>query len=253
MIHTKKQQKQEEQYVFPYHYLDLKVDIYRYIYSIEYLSLIREIKKLMMPFKGQFVLDVGCGDGRLCYELKKANLEVVGVDFSERAIDFAKAFNPSVKFYVKDIKDLQLNHKFDFIILMETLEHLIPKQIPTIMKNLSKNLKKEGRLIITVPSTNLPVEKKHYQHFSEKSLMNTLKPYFKINKVIGYHKKGNEKFIFSNLQRIAVLLYPFKKRLSLTKYFKFMADYYQKNIATGPAKSCLGLIAICQKDPTFSK
>jgi len=54
----KRQQVQESEYVFPYHYLDLKVEIYKYVHYIEYLTLIEIVKNLLKPFKGQKILDV---------------------------------------------------------------------------------------------------------------------------------------------------------------------------------------------------
>lgn len=69
--------------------------------NIPYLHRLEMVKQLLRPFSGQYVLDAGCGDGRLCYELRKENVQVMGVDMSERAISFAKAFNPDINFLFK--------------------------------------------------------------------------------------------------------------------------------------------------------
>jgi len=244
---TKKQKIQEETYIFPYHYLDLVDEMYM-LTNIEYLGLLKIVKELLKPYKNQLILDAGCGDGRLCYELKKEKVNLVGVDFSKRAIRFAKAFNPEVKFFVQDLEKLRISEKFDYIVFMETLEHIIPNRIPKILDNFSKVLKENGKLIITVPSSNLPLEEKHYQHFTEDRLKKTLEPYFKLEKIYGYSEIGYKRNIFLNLRRIGLLLMPFRKRLKIIiKFFKFMNNFYMKNIALTNPKNGLRLIAVFKK------
>ena len=87
---TNKQIHQEDEYIFPYHYLDLGVEQYKFLWNIEYLNYIKAIKDLLKPFSGQFVLDAGCGDGRFCYELKDENIKIVGLDFSGQSIRLPK-------------------------------------------------------------------------------------------------------------------------------------------------------------------
>ncbi|KKP40127.1 MAG: type 12 methyltransferase [Candidatus Peregrinibacteria bacterium GW2011_GWC2_33_13] len=246
---TEKQQNQEAQYLFPYHYLDLASDHHKLLWTIEYLDLLGLVKKMISPFNNQKILDVGCGDGRFCYELKKENAKIAGVDFSEKAISFARVFNPEVDFFVQDIKNLNVPMKFDVVILMETLEHFIPSEIPVILSSLSNILKEDGKIIITVPSKNLPLAKKHYQHFTAESLTETLKPYFKIMKISGYGKTGYHKKIFSFLRKIGYFVFPFINRISLAKrFFIILNEYYKKHLSAGKPEACNGLIAVCVKN-----
>jgi len=244
----KEQIHQELQYNFPYHYLDLEPEMVGISgWRIEYLNLLKAIKNLTRPFKNQLILDAGCGDGRFCYELKNENVKIIGVDYSKQAISFAKAFNPNIKFFVQDLKNLKLPYKFDYIVLIETLEHFAPQEIIKILKNLLNVLKKEGKLILTTPSTNLPLTKKHYQHFTEESLSDILGPYFKITKVVGYSKRGFKRKIFNNLVKMIVLS-PLSFKLKIVrKYYKFLDKYYAKNFMMSKPKYCNGLIAICRK------
>jgi len=244
----KRQQVQESEYVFPYHYLDLKVEIYKYVHYIEYLTLIKIVKNLLKPFKGQKILDVGCGDGRFCFELNKENVKITGIDYSKRALVFAKAFNPNIRFFRMDIKQLKIKNRVDQIVLIETLEHIPPSHVSSVLKALSETLVKKGKLIITVPSTNRKKSDKHYQHFSEESLENALTPFFQKVKIIGYGKTGFIRLLFINLKRLGIFLYLFDKFGFFTKkYFKFLKCFYRKNLATGKPEECLGLIAICEK------
>jgi 2-polyprenyl-3-methyl-5-hydroxy-6-metoxy-1,4-benzoquinol methylase len=246
---TKEQKHQEEEYTFPYHYNDLASEHNKILRSTEYLDLLDQVKNTLNPFNGQAILDVGCGDGRLCYQIKNENCKIVGVDYSERAISFARAFNPSVDFYVQDIENLNLPLKYDVVILMEIIEHFIPAKIPVILSNIQKVLKDDGKLIITVPSTNISLHPKHYQHFTEESLAKTLKSYFKIIKINGYHKTCFKKSVFNFLLKFGHFLYPFRNKIGLMKsYFTYIDRYYKKNISTGKPGECDGLIAVCVKD-----
>lgn len=245
---TDRQMHQEGDYRFPYHYLDIAVDSYKYFFRIEYLSYMNLVKDLIKPYNGQRVLDVGCGDGRFCYELKNENLKITGIDFSEKAIGFAKSFSPEVEFLAQDIENLKLKQKFDYMVMIETLEHFIPEKIPVILENLSNVLKENGKLIITVPSKNLPLQKKHYQHFTNESLANTLSQHFEIEKMIGYSKLGAKKKIFTGLRRVGIAIYPLRERIqSIKGYYNFLSNYYKKNLETGKPEECLGIIAVCKK------
>jgi SAM-dependent methyltransferase len=245
---TSEQQVQEEQYIFPYHYLDLFCEDYKYLYYLSYLNYLHVVRDLIPQQK--VVLDVGCGDGRFCFELQKTNktAKIVGLDYSKRAIEFAKIFNPKVEFFVKDLKELDLPYKFDYITFIETLEHINPHDIPLILTNLAHHLKDDGKLIITVPSKNIPVSKKHYQHFDPQSIANTLTPTFKVETIIGNSKLGPQRIIFNILQIIGIFIYPLRNKISLVrKLYSFLGNYYHKNIGRANPKKCTRLIVVCTK------
>ena len=245
---TNKQKTQEEKYVFPYHYLDLCDEAHRLLYAREYLSYLGIVKDFIKPFLGQYILDAGCGDGRFCYELMNENVKLVGIDLSEGAIRFARVFCPKVEFYVQDLKNLDLPYKFDFIIMLETLEHLNPTEIPRILRNLSAILKDNGKLIITTPSSNVLISEKHYQHFTEDTLRNILKPYFNIIKIQGQDKLGIQKMLFLFFLRIGMILFPFSRRLRfLRRLYSFLDSYYKKYLEVCQPQEGARLIAVCKK------
>jgi ubiquinone/menaquinone biosynthesis C-methylase UbiE len=247
-ILSEKQKKQEEEYIFPYHYLDLVVDSYKLVWHVEYLSFLNMIKNFLRPFNDQLILDAGCGDGRFCFQMSKENVRMVGVDYSKRAIAFARIFNPKSDFYTCDLKKLNIKSKFDSIVLIETLEHIKPAEIQSVLHDLSRVLKKNGKLIITVPSKNLPLQKKHYQHFSTGTLRAALKDYFKVKKIVGHGKNNYQRKFYNVLKRFGILIIPFNKRLPFcNNYYLFMKNYYEKNLKIGKPEECKGLIAICEK------
>lgn len=243
-----KMQLQEDEYVFPYHYLNLNVDYYKYLRDIENLNRFQIIKNMLKPYNNQLILDLGCGDGRFCYEIKNEKIKIIGVDYSERAIKFARIFNPEISFFIQDTDHLDLPQKFDYVLLIEILEHIVPERIPQALQNISKVLKKNGKLIITVPSTNLEIIEKHFQHFNNESLEKTLHPYFEINKITGFSLTGLKRRIFLFLRGIGFFVYPLRNRIKLIKkYYSYLNNYFRAKLATGDPDKSLGLIAVCKK------
>jgi 2-polyprenyl-3-methyl-5-hydroxy-6-metoxy-1,4-benzoquinol methylase len=102
------------------------------------------------------VLDIGFGDGELILLLSKKGFDVSGIDISEHKKDRLKELlnnsnlnaNLSVG-SIYEIGKIYNKSKFDGIFLSEVLEHLA-KPIDAI-KEIFKVLKKDGKLIITVP------------------------------------------------------------------------------------------------------
>jgi SAM-dependent methyltransferase len=138
------------------------------------------------------ILDAGSGDGRFLRVLQEVGFRNIhATDYSERALAFAKLFVPGVETAVADLAKLPYaDQSFDRVFLIETLEHIIPDMIPAIVREFARILRPEGELIITVPSTLLPVSKKHYQHFSADSLAAAVSPEFTPEEVIGQNYAG---------------------------------------------------------------
>lgn len=104
--------------------------------------------------RGWIVLDIGCGNGALSYDLatKKAK-KVIGIDINKKNIDIAiKTFkSDNIKYLCTDINTYQFTtiKKFHCVILSNVLEHI---------KNRVKILKKASQLskmiLIRVPMIN---------------------------------------------------------------------------------------------------
>lgn len=172
----------------PYHYIE-KEEL-GFIEYKSYLNQILEEIKKKNP-EGP-VLDVGCGDGRFCFELAKMGFKVVGIDISKRALEFAKIFVPEEKFFCEDITNLskkflkENKERFGLVLFVETLEHIEPEKYLVALKNINELLKPDGLLIISVPSTNTPIPKKHFKHFSIGEVKELLsKTGFNIEKISG--------------------------------------------------------------------
>lgn len=239
---SKEQKIQEDEYFFPYHYLDLISPLNNFEY-IAYLSFV----KSFLPLNGERILDFGCGDGRFEYLLKDSNCKIFGVDYSKKAISFARAFNKTPKFFEKNIYELNFSEKFDFIVSIETLEHIPFDELEGIIKKISMLLKTKGKFIISVPSKNIPLSKKHYQHFDERNLRELLSPFFIVDSIKGISVIGFRRNFFRFLKLLArflELIFPSSSK----KSFSILRKIYFKQLDCSPSRA-RRLVAICSKKP----
>ena len=225
---SKEQAVQEKQYCFPYHYLDLYSGVYREIILRHYLSLLRTNVKMLKPFIGQKILDAGCGDGRFCYELGNENVELTGIDYSDRAIAFARAFNPSGTFLVGDVTTLNYKNHYDIATLIMVLEHIPPDEISNCVISLHKLIKPGGKLLVSVPSVNLPLQEKHFQHFSPETLLIHFREGFDLIEKRGHTQSGKEWKRYDSMRKRAQILWPLRRKIPLIKkYTDHVVDYYK--------------------------
>jgi SAM-dependent methyltransferase len=173
------QQLQDDQYEFPYHYLVESEGRFSQTKTLRwgfiYRSYIEYIKTLLSDTSFDSVAEVGSGDGKIIHALQKAFPEATytGIDYSERACALARAFNPNAEILCDDIRNV--NRTFDMVLCIETLEHIPPEEVDAFVHNLYRITGQY--LILTVPSTNIPVKKKHYQHFEADQLTRVLQPF----------------------------------------------------------------------------
>ena len=235
---NKKQKIQEEKYFLPYHWF-MKRDSFEGRVYFGYVDLV--LKFLGENLAGQKVLDAGCGDGRITYELSRRGARVYGVDYSTKAIVFAKILAPEVYYEACDIKKMPFEANFfDKIILIETLEHIVPNEAPLILSELKRVLKEKGELIITVPTPLMPLSSKHFQHFSESQIKEILKDFFTIRKVIG---QDRDSFLFKNLYRL--LENRFWQIKPLVRFFNLCI--YSKYLNICSPNQARRLVIVCQK------
>ena len=89
-------------------------------------------KFLIVP--GQRVIEIGCAQGDLLAALKPS--VGVGVDFSDAMIRRATAKHPDLRFIHADAHDIQLDEKFDVVILSDLVNDLWDVQ--TVFKRIAK-------------------------------------------------------------------------------------------------------------------
>ena len=102
---------------------------------------------------GQRILDAGCGPGKttsIISEIVQPGGLAVGVDFSERRIDYAKknyGGKKGVEFFIRDLRDPIELGEFDAVWVRFLLEHYRTGSIE-IIKNLKDCLKPGGYLCL---------------------------------------------------------------------------------------------------------
>ncbi len=96
------------------------------------------------------ILEVGCGLGYLTYALNKKGMDIIGIDISGEAIEYASA-NFGDFFKKSDIESFGFNdNKFDVVIATELIEHL--KDPFDFIKKCQKHLTESGVILLTTPN-----------------------------------------------------------------------------------------------------
>ncbi len=118
--------------------------------------------------KGVTALDIGCGTGNYAIYLARNGFQVIGVDFSEKALEIArknsKKLRLSIKFINADITELRhtlKDHQFDFILDYSILHHLPLSKTKSYADQFHHLLKKGGKLLLVCYS-----DKDEYAHGS---------------------------------------------------------------------------------------
>lgn len=114
--------------------------------------------------KDKALLDAACGCGYGSYILSQEANSVLGVDYLQEAIDYARKFwwAKNITFRQFDLNfDLTPLGTFDVIVSLETVEHLDTPIIQTCQK-FYKILRPFGLLILSHPEKEKPPEKKTF-------------------------------------------------------------------------------------------
>jgi len=122
--------------------------------------------------EGSRVLDVGCGDGRLCQALASKGCQVVGLDFSGRAIDICRSKGIHARRCVLPSIPAEIG-TFDVVICSSVLAHL-EKPDKTVAA-MADHVSDDGLVIITVPApAAIDRNLEHLHLFDRKDLLRLL-------------------------------------------------------------------------------
>lgn len=185
---------QDDQYAFPYHHLVTFRDFDTHkvmMWGFEYYAYISKVISLVKGRSFSSLLDVGCGEGKMILELSREvpGGKLKGVDLSERAILFARAFNfgNTAEFSCEDVSTM--SERYDIITLVETLEHIPDDEVPGFVQAVAARLNEGGILVVSVPAVNFPVLTKHYRHY-DLSLLSAHLEGFQLEEVHYLVKQG---------------------------------------------------------------
>lgn len=240
---------QSAQYKFPYHYL---VDIDRKEFSknlgwgLDYFTYMNKAIQLVKKYTSEDILDIGCGDGFLLNNLMRnadmQSIQGVGIDVDQKPIRFAQAFATDLSnttFICEDI--FVYERKFQLISCIETLEHIPNEMIALFVDRIAYLLRGGGHLVVSVPSVNTPLNKKHFRHYSG----DLLKSYFPQLEVIEEHyvsKKNTRSYKF-----LQFLLCNRRLNLNFGPFRKILLKLHQKSMVDVREHECGHVMMVFKK------
>ena len=156
-------------------------------------NIVKRMNRIMEYMSGPKVLDCGCGAGLICLlasQLKGVK-EIHGVDLQKTVLVEAKknVTSDKVKFHHGFIEEIDFESDyFDTAVMGEVIEHVY--SVDQTLKEASKVLKKNGKLIITCPYKG-KISTLHVRSISRQFLREKMEKYFKIKtiEVIKYWDK----------------------------------------------------------------
>lgn len=173
------------------------------------------IKFLVSPYAS--ILEIGCGTGDLLNSLNPKR--GVGIDISPRMVEQARIKFPNLEFKVDDLEKLQIEEKFDYVIVVDTIGHV--NDVQMAFRELIKVCKPETRLIVV-----------YYNYLWE--------PIIKFAEAVGLKMKQPLQHWLS-MEDITNLLYlnnfeVLKKRYRflLPKYVPILSNFFNKILANLP-------------------
>lgn len=119
---------------------------------------VRNVLRLAAPRPGERVVDLGSGWGTLSFALAPLVGEVVGVDFSSRAVALSedrrrREGGPgNLRFLQADAGDTGLpGDAWDLVVAADLVEHLYPHQAEAVYREAHRLLRPGGRFAIWTP------------------------------------------------------------------------------------------------------
>ena len=125
------------------------------------------------------VLEIGCGRGDTTLYIAKSVNYAYGIDYSNDAIKianetrnrFSQEIKSKTKFYRMKANRLKFkDNEFDYVIFIDTLDHLSKEELEETMSEIKRVLKPMGKLFIKTCSNKLlfDVTYRYYIYFSNK-------------------------------------------------------------------------------------
>lgn len=100
---------------------------------------------------GDKILDIGCGSGRDAEYFVSKDLDVIGIDLSDRFIEISKAKVPNAQFIKMDMRNINFPvNSFDGIWSMASLLHIPKLEIKDTIIKFREVLKTNGIVYISV-------------------------------------------------------------------------------------------------------
>jgi ubiquinone/menaquinone biosynthesis C-methylase UbiE len=181
---------------------------------------IDEFLEYLRKGKEKVVLDLGSGPGVNAGYMHSKGFQVVGIDLSEKMVEYSSRRYPEVEFRLGDMAKLPFpRNSFDGIVASYSLIHLTKDAIPAVMAKLSEVLKDGGIMYLSIQcgeSTQgyyshplIPTDRVFLNIFSKEEIFNLLSKYG--FEAVSQHEKLPQGKVF-NFTKLFILA---KKRTAL--------------------------------------
>ena len=133
-----------------------------------YAEIVNDLPKAIDFEKINSIVDVSAGTGRLLKEFqnKFPNKKYLGFEFSDSALKLCKINCPNISFVKADLYK-GIEQKFDFVLCVDTLEHLEHPELA--ISNMLKMLNAGGHLCLIVPNGRHDKFEGHIHYWSPES------------------------------------------------------------------------------------
>ncbi len=165
-------------------------------FNKDYEKEVRFIQTILEKFNVKTVLDVGCGTGEHLFRLEKLGFKCDGLDLSEGMLSIAKQKVKNAQLFLGDMRNFNLNRKYDAIICMfATFNYnLTIKDTMRTLLNFRRHLNDKGIVLLDLYNVfcngekeikNKEIEVKMKWSYNDKTRIEKTKSIFKIkNKII---------------------------------------------------------------------
>ncbi|MFC2175960.1 class I SAM-dependent methyltransferase [Bacteroidota bacterium] len=123
--------------------------------NLRHYLLFDQIKKSGLK-RNHDILEIGCGIGtftKLLLGFVRKGGSVLGVDISKTNISIAtkELGSTNANFMVSDMTDFKVDKQFDYIVMLDVLEHIPMEQHNELFKIFRVHLKENGTIFINIP------------------------------------------------------------------------------------------------------
>jgi len=112
------------------------------------------LKKILIKNKCKKILDFSCGTGAQAGFLRDNGFIITAIDKNKEMLKIAKKKHKRVNFHLGDMRTSFFG-KYDAVItIFNSISHLSKKEFRTSLRNISKNLKKDGLYLFDIFNIN---------------------------------------------------------------------------------------------------